>query len=199
MANITPPKYAFIDCETTGLDPNKNAIIQLHCIIRDHERNEIARWHQEFMPHDGAVLDPTALKVNGKTEEELTGASLTRPASEDAFASFVAFLEEHVNQYDKTDKLIFAAYNAPFDEGFVRSWFDRNSHSYFGSFFWNPSLCIMNFAMAYFADARPAFPRFNLQTLCELNKLGWDDQAAHDAAYDNEMAIKLYDHIVGSI
>lgn len=56
-------KYLIVDCETTGLDPNRHGIITLSALICDDDKI-IKEWHgtnNDWRNHD---VDTSALKVN---------------------------------------------------------------------------------------------------------------------------------------
>ena len=194
MSNIKPLTYAFIDTETTGLDEKIHGLIQVACIIRTDEKI-IATKVIKIKPPEGTQFEQSALDINGMTVDEIMHDP-ERLEYYDALKEFTEFLSQFVNQYDKEDKLIFAAYNAPFDDRFVRAWFTACENNFYGSFFWNPAFCIMQMALVYLRPIRPQLPRFNLRTLCEVTKVGWDEAKAHDAVYDIIKTSELYDYLI---
>jgi DNA polymerase-3 subunit epsilon len=187
------PKLCFIDTETTGLCSNDNNIFQISDKITDPDANEILdQINLRFVPHSLENTDDGALEKTGYTLEELGSFPLSSP---DAFKQFTDWLAIHVNRFDKKDKLQFLAYNAPFDVGFVRQWFLKNGDNYFGSFFWNPAICVMQATAWFVQSARPAFPNFQLGTICQCAELGWDEDSAHDADYDVAKTVELYRYL----
>lgn len=62
-------RYIFIDTETTGLDPEKNDVIEVAAIVFEEDDNnepqEIARYHGRWGITNG-VVDIEALHVNGR-------------------------------------------------------------------------------------------------------------------------------------
>ena len=182
-------KYAFIDVETTGLDETKNDIVQLVCIITDDTQTELDRFSLKWRPPASTEYSQGALDKTGLTVETIEAYPINYL---EAHTQFTDFLAKHVNRYDKNDKLIFVAYNAPFDDKFVRSWFNKAGDSYYGSFFWHPALCVMQMSMFFLRNHRPALKSMRLGYLCESAGLGWDESLAHDAAYDIEQTLKLF-------
>lgn len=63
-------KLIFIDTETTGFDVKKNAMIQLAAIL-EVDGEECSRIDLRVRPFEGAVIEESALKVNGTTPEML--------------------------------------------------------------------------------------------------------------------------------
>lgn len=53
----------------------------------------------------------------------------------DIYSTFVDHLDTLVNRFDKEDKIYFIAYNAGFDNQFVRNLFLQNNNKFFGSYF----------------------------------------------------------------
>jgi DNA polymerase-3 subunit epsilon len=187
------PKLCFIDTETTGLDRNKDNIFQISAKITDPKANEILdEINLTFVPHSLENYEIEALEKTGYTIEQLSSFPLSSP---DAFKQFTDWLATHVNRFDRKDKLQFLAYNAPFDSEFVRQWFLKNNDNYFGSFFWNPAICVMQASAWFVQSVRGSFPNFKLATICECAELGWDEDSAHDANYDVTKTVELYRYL----
>ncbi len=186
-------KLCFIDTETTGLDRNKNDIFQISAKITDSEAKEVIdEINLSFVPHSLEYVESEALEKTGYTMEELGSFSLS---SSEAFKQFTDWLATHVDRFDKKDKLQFLAYNAPFDVEFVRQWFLKNGDNYFGSFFWNPAICVMQATAWFVQGVRVALPNFKLGTICKCAELGWDEDLAHDADYDVTKTVELYRYL----
>jgi DNA polymerase III alpha subunit (gram-positive type) len=112
-----------------------------------------------------------------------------------AYAKFIEFLSHHCDRYNKADKMHFVGYNAGFDSDFMREFFSKNGDQYFGSWFWNPPVCVMQAAAWMTMRVRGALPNFKLETLCKCAELGWDDTRAHDANYDITQTLELFKYI----
>ena len=189
-------KYCFIDTETTGLDRKEHNIFQISAVITDSKLKEIDQINLRFKPHSCARIDPEACERTGLSIEEITEVEKT---SLEAYNELIEFLSKHVDRYNKTDKLYFVAYNAPFDNDFMREFFLKHDDQYFGSWFWTPPLCVMQYAAWTITlgdtpqyNLRSKMPNFKLETLCKIAELDWDDEKSHDANYDNHMTIKLF-------
>ncbi|WJQ11095.1 3'-5' exonuclease [Geobacillus subterraneus] len=103
-ATFTPDDYVVLDFETTGLSPEKDAIIQIGAIrFRNHHPIE------EFVSfvNPRRPIPPKITDITGITNEDVKNA----PTIEEILPDFIQFL--------KDDVLI--AHNAPFDMKFLLS------------------------------------------------------------------------------
>lgn len=135
-------KVVWIDCETTGLDPYKDCIIELACLYEEWENGEnknkkVFREYclPEYKPNNFEEIE----KLTGITWGLLEEKGLTQT---ELYNEFVKFLGNQIDKFDKGDKAIFAAYNAKFDNLFVRELFNRNGDQFFGSWFFSYPLDI---------------------------------------------------------
>lgn len=56
-------KLAFVDCETTGLEPDRHEIYEVGLILRDHDQADRDQEYRWWLEVDLAKADPNALKV----------------------------------------------------------------------------------------------------------------------------------------
>ena len=56
--------HYFIDCETSGFCPKKNALLEV-CIIKHVDRVEVDRLYLKIHPSNQDVIEPAALTCNG--------------------------------------------------------------------------------------------------------------------------------------
>jgi DNA polymerase-3 subunit epsilon len=190
------PKYdgyfkCFVDTETTGTDRKLNHLFQISGAIADKNDKVLERFDFKFMPFSLEHVSEEALEKTGMSIAKLCELGDPRKAYRD----FVALLGKYCNKYDKTDKMQMIAYNANFDSEFLREFFTLNNDNYFGSWFWNPAVCVMQSAAMFLINVRGALPNFKLETLCQSAGLGWDEKRAHDAQYDITQTIKLYKYL----
>ena len=189
-------KSVFLDVETTGTDVENNNIFQICAIVTDEQYEEIDRIDLRFTPLSMEHVMPEALQKTGMSEDTLDNLQLK---ATDAYRQFVGFLARHCDKYNKADKLHFVAYNAKFDADFMREFFKKNGDSFFGSWFWNPPICVMQAAAWMTMRVRGALPNFRLETLCKCAELGWDDSLAHDASYDIAQTLALFKYIRSNV
>lgn len=181
-------KRMYIDCETTGVIPEKNAVIQIAgvVVIDGVEREE---FNLRAQPFAGQIIEDAALKVNGRSREEIA----TYPSAIMTYREFVAIITKYVNRFDTTDKFQFVAYNSPFDCQFIREFFTRAGDKYFGSYFWTPDICIMRQAAVALDRERHLLKNFKLGTVAEY--LGIHTADLHDAMADIRIAMKIEDEL----
>jgi DNA polymerase-3 subunit epsilon len=175
-------KHCFIDVETTGLIPSKHSIIQIGIIIGDKEHSFC------MQPFDGAQIEEQALIVNGITMETLKDW----PTYENARRRFMSILDANVDKFDKYDKMFFTAYNAPFDEGFVR----KLVGTYFGSYFWWPAIDVAVLAAMHLKKQRRTMRDFKLTTVYE-KIVEKPLEHAHDALADIRATKEIFDICTG--
>lgn len=170
-------KALWIDLETTGLNPYACAIHHVACIAVIHGVEERREWH--IQPHADALFQE-GWDVSGVTKDQVM-AYETTPAQ--FFAEFIGWLGKMVQCFDKTDKMFWLGYNSRFDEDFMRAMFKRHKNNFFGSYFWTPSLDIMQIAAFQLCSVRSSLPNFKLGTV--YNYLFNEDLTdAHDGMAD---------------
>lgn len=156
-------KICFIDTETTGLDAKRHGIIQIAAIM-EIDGVEVGRFEAFIRPASTCACDAKALEISGHTVEEIKGF---KPEPQ-AFREFCDFLGQHCEKFERTDKVIFSGYNAPFDNQFIREFFERNGDKYFGSWFWAGTVDVMGLALLRLADQRSQMPDFKLGTVADF-------------------------------
>lgn len=160
-------KLCFIDIETTGLNEHTEKIWQIAGSIRNKGR----------IVHKFNFVDK-------RNEKRL-------------FLRFLVMLDKYVNKYDTKDKMFFIGYNAIFDSNFIRRMFLTYDNEYFGSYFYNPYICVMQMAARYFMkNSRKKRPdNFKLGTVCRYFKIRVSNSKLHDADYDADLTKKLYNKL----
>lgn len=174
----------WFDVETSGLDCHKHAMIELAFMI-EQDRNIIETGHYLIAPHAHCSIDGAALRIHGRTEEEIY--AFLNP--ELAFAQLTKQLQKHVNPYNKFDKLVQAGYNVGFDDGFLRAFWRNCGDRYYGSWFFSARIDVMSFVAARHAESPFPVSNFKLETLCKHFEIQID---AHQAMSDIEATRQLY-------
>lgn len=122
-------KIWWVDTETTGLDPHRNDVVSLACIIEiDGEVKE--EFTLNIQPFDWDNVELGALKVNGFTVDQLK----TFMPPKEAHAKLCSYLKKYVDPYNRNDKFQPAGYNVGFDVNFLSSFFKKCGDKYFGAY-----------------------------------------------------------------
>ncbi len=169
-------KIFYFDVETTGIDPVKNAIIQLSALVDIN--GEIKDTLDLFIqPREGKIIEDEALAVSGITNDDLKNFDIPT----DAYNKLITFMDKHISRYDKYDKFYPAGYNTYFDYAFLQQFFIDSGDKYFGSWFNHRLLDPL--AILRIADMRGKIklPNYKLETVCEHYNVA---VKAHDAKSD---------------
>ena len=97
--------YVAFDTETTGLDPERDVLVQIGA-VRGRNGRRIAGESFETLVDPGRPIPRTASRIHGITDEQVAGA----PSAHAALAAFHHFARGAV----------LVAHNAPFDLAFLR-------------------------------------------------------------------------------
>jgi DNA polymerase-3 subunit epsilon len=111
------------------------------------------------------------------------------------YKSFINDLDQFVNKYNKKDKIYLIAYNAKFDSEFLRQLFLNNGNEFFGSYFYNPEICVMNLAAYKLMQKKRHPENFKLSTLCKYFKIKVSEDNLHDALYDITLTKDLFNKL----
>jgi DNA polymerase-3 subunit epsilon len=193
-------KLLFVDVETTGTDPAKHGIIQLSGAIqmRDEATDSIVptgnrdnRFNFRIKPSIGDVIEDSALVINGITREDLQ--SNDRMDAQEARRQFVSLLCQYVDKYKKYDKFFFVGFSATFDDNFCRALFNKCGDKYYGSLICWPPIDVAAMAALKLGTKRLLLPNFKLATVAAAAGIPVDPQRTHDAMYDIDLTIKIFD------
>ncbi len=171
---------AFIDLETTGLNPTRQEIIEVGCVVvrqvptigRGAKLEIISEFDSKVKPEHLETAEPEALRINGYN---------------DADWLFAASLEQAMKVLvEKTEDAIMISHNITFDWSFLQSAFAKtklvNKMSPV-----RLDLMSMAFAKLYH---RETVQRFNLKALSDY--FGIKNERAHTAMSDIKASIEIY-------
>lgn len=188
-------KIAFFDVETTSLNPCIGEITELSMIIDEGEtRKNLGKISLKFRPTKWDNIDPKSLEVTGKTIEELE----KYPDRDESFVKLITFLDEHINKYDRDDKVYLIAHNLWFDHGFTRQLFDTynemypDAKHYFYSYFHIEGFDTMAFMTYFKILLGREYQNMQLSTLCEALNINVDESTLHSALTDVLLLRKLF-------
>ena len=196
-------KLAFIDTETTGLDPVMNDPFQVAMIYREllfeYDRSgfkfSFTDSYDEkvfyMKPLNFDTISPEALAVNRVTIDQLksyNSAAIVFPVD------IVSFLETKVDRFNKEDKMISVGYNVKFDMDFLFALATKLGFKFFGSYFSRKPIDVLD----HFRNLSLLFPgvftNVKLQTVCEAAGLYLPH--AHNALDDIKATMNLFEQVV---
>ncbi len=176
-------KLAFIDIESTGLDPERHEIIQIGVVVATQEWVDgkpsfqvVEEFEIKVKPERIEDADKSALKINGYNEADWTEAS-TLPEAMKIFS-------------DKTADTIMVAHNVVFDYCFLNKAFyitgeDNRMHYH------KLDTISIAFAKLYLNED---VDRFSLQYICD--HFGIVNEKAHTALSDSRATFELYQKLM---
>ena len=163
---------AFIDIETTGLNPLQHEIIEIGCVISDRNLKVIEEFELKIKPKKIENANPTALKVNHYNEKDWKSAL-------DLSKAIKILLE-------KVKGCIMVGHNVAFDAGFLEYVFNKvgveNTMHYH-------KLDTVSVAWAKFHH-NPEIEHFSLREMCE--RFGIKNEHSHTALSDARATYELY-------
>jgi len=191
--------YLFLDLETTGINIEKCAIIQVAGIMVDvdDELNlkPIDAINIKMCPAYGKMIDQRALEVTGYTIEQLACFQ----TQEEGFNKFIQFLDKHIDRFNKIDKCKLVGFNnLKFDQSFLRQWFNENNNKFYGAYFWSDSIDVLSEASRYLTNYRPAMLNFKLGTVAKTLGIETKNDELHDGLYDIKITYKIFNKIIQS-
>lgn len=176
IANSMSKKVLYFDTETTGIDPQKNAIIQLSGLI-EIDGEVVETFNYKIRPLQSDEISQEALQVHGITEAEMD----TFPEPKVVLEQFLTLLGKYCNKFDRDDKYYPAGYNVKFDLEMLHSFARKQGEKYLGSFLnWYPidAMPLVHY-LAYNSNFK--LPDYKLKTVCDHFKIPIQ---AHDAMSD---------------
>lgn len=178
-------KVLYVDVETTGLDQNKNEIVQLAGIIEID--GEVKEKFDIFMkPNNFENIEQEALDVQHKTMDQV----LSYPERSKGFVDFLEILDRHINKFDKSDKFLAAGQNVYFDFGFVRQMFWNNGSQFFKSYFHDEKIDSIKMYKDLMTEGKvDKLAHLNLDKIC--SSLGVELTNAHDGASDIQATYEI--------
>lgn len=181
-------KIFYFDLETTGVKHWRNGIHQISGAV---EIDGQIKEHFDFKvkPHPKAEIDPGALAVAGIDEIDL----LYYEEMETVFMDLCQILNRYVDKFNKKDKFFLVGFNnAGFDNNFLRQFWLHNQDNYFGSYFWAGAIDVMVLALQRLMPERHLMKDFKQATVAAYLGIKVDESRLHDATYDTELLIQIY-------
>lgn len=187
-------KYLWLDTETTGLDPVKNGIIELACLVEIG--GEVVETRLFQMNPVGKEVTEEALTVNKKSIKDIA----SYPRTGEVKKQVEQFLSRYINKFDKADKFVLAGFNVEFDKAFLEQLWKDQGDVYFYSWAWRQCFDVLDAQhfLEWLGKVEPPGDR-KLETLCGFYGVTLD--RAHSALSDitatREVALKMMSLIGG--
>jgi DNA polymerase-3 subunit epsilon len=169
-------KVIYIDTETTGLDPQKNEIVQIAAI---YEVNGLVFDSINIRCRPTVeTIDEEVLKILGKTKKEV----FEQPDPKVTAKTFGMWLESKFNKFDKSSRPFVVGHNIGFDIDFLNAFFKRHVDKYGFMSYVGGTMDTMQLAsIMKFNGMISKTQDMKLGTLCEKFNISLK---AHDAMED---------------
>jgi DNA polymerase III alpha subunit (gram-positive type) len=178
MGKIADTPLAFIDIETTGLDPLAHEVIEFAAICRNKEGSEFKTAEFKIKPEHIEAASPQALEVNGYTPEAWAGA-LSQKEGAEKMASVIS-------------GCILVGHNVSFDLSFIQA----TVHRQLGQ------EALSDLGRTRFVDTATlahehlgpcGLDRLSLKNVCDF--IGVSNEGAHTALVDVRRCMTVYDRL----
>lgn len=166
-------KLAFIDTETTGLNPDTSTVVEFAVITTDEKGSELTVWQTKIKPTQKELEDanPKALAVNGFSVEKWKDA----PSMAEIGPSILSILEGHT----------LVGHNVGFDETMLNASLSRSGITKQVPYRKiDTQILVMEhlFPLGLKKASMDSVRRF----------LGWSESGSHTAMKDAQDAMKLF-------
>jgi DNA polymerase-3 subunit epsilon len=186
-------KTIYIDTETGGPDPRNCCLLQISGAIEiDWVIKEKFNIFVRPFPDDPEITKEATDK-HGITKEIILENPTKFIDPKKAFQYFKGLLSKYVDPYNKKDKYQFIGYNCQtYDDPVLRTFFSKNGDVYYGSWFWYPTIDVMQLYAADWAQNRDRLENFQLLTVAKAAGMNIDPSKLHDGLYDIQITRELY-------
>ena len=175
-----------IDVETTGVDPEKNAVVLLAVAVCDPMLEIRHKKVFQLKPHASAIIEPKAMQINGLTELEI----MSYPEPAVALRDFNSWLFAKCN--DNPRFALWYAWGVGFDDKFLFKTFERAGVDAYARRTW---VCMRGLATQYalinaMLSGDTRLETKNVKSFCESLNAEFNG-AEHDPLADVENSIKV--------
>ena len=180
--------YLVHDCETGGLNPEKNPITQYACLVLDAVTlKEIDRYETFIKPYNDLKIEQRALDGTMVTMSDINSGITVK----EFVKTIVEFYKQHQVKSRIADmgRLISVGHNVTFDHGFINYALQLCGYSN-GMWDWFYPNFIDTFALGKMTWGVNREEKLNLGACCERAKIKLTD--AHGAMNDVEATADLF-------
>ena len=177
-----------VDIETSGLDPQKNAVLEIAAVtVKMEENGKLVidkTFSEHVAPFEGAKIDKEALEFN---KIDLDHPFRLPISEKETIDKLFAFVSNEVKD-NKCSKAILVGHNAWFDLHFMNAAAKRVEHKK------NPFHSFSSLDTASLSAL--AFKQTVLAKSCHAAKIKFEAKEAHSAIYDAEKTAELFCKII---
>lgn len=155
---------AFVDCETTGLDPHEQEVIEI-AILKEYPDGRLEEWETKTKPQRIETAHPKALEINGYAANPSLWDDA--PTFDEVAATIAA----------KLDDCIIVGHNPKFDLEFLKAGLKRA-----GSKARLPYRALDTVTLAYEHLSHKGLESLSLDAICTF--LGISNEGHHTALVD---------------
>lgn len=178
--------YIVHDCETGGLDPQKNPITQYACVILDYKTlKEVDRFETYVKPYNDLTIEKSALDATMVTMSDIKSGM----EHHEFVKAVMDFWEQHRAKTKERamGRLVSVGQNIPFDHGFLEYALQLEGKTIWDYF--QPNF-IDTYPLAKMTWGLTGDEKMNLGANCERAKIRLTD--AHGAMNDVEATADLF-------
>jgi len=183
----------FYDLETTGLNSKKHSIHRIAGIIEINDE-VVEMFDIKVRPHPRAEFDEGALRVCGKTRDEL----LSYPSMKESLREYKGILGKYIDPFNPKQKAWNVGYDIRrFDDNFLTKWFELCGDNFIMSWFWPDTIDVLVLASQHLIQRRAGMPSFKLSVVAKELGLLIDEDRIHEAGYDVHLTREVYRIVTG--
>ncbi len=178
-----------IDVETAGLNPAKDALLELACVFIKMEDGLLIpskTLHQHILPFEGANLDPASLKFNNIDPFHPFRFAV---AEQESLQELFSIIKKEV-KLAKCQRAVLVGHNAWFDLAFINAAAKRTKLK-------SPLHGFTSFDTATLGAA--VYKHTVLAQLLFEAKIPFDPDKAHSALYDAKVTAELFCKIINQL
>jgi DNA polymerase III epsilon subunit-like protein len=199
MQHLNGNLLCAIDCETTGLDPTVNELIQVCILPLDNNLEPIRTvmpFYIEIKPEHPERIEKEAMSVNMIDMATIANRGHDRMKAIDMLIDWIDKLGLSYTKYGTRHKICPLGQNYCFDKGFISAWLGFKMYDELFHYHYRDTMIAANFLndrAAFMAEPVP-FAKCNLQWLAQ--KLNVQTDKAHDALQDCLACAAVYKKLV---